>query len=50
MFILDRPLQVNLNDDVKFSPGRKHVRILDCDGEQRKGTVLEKVAIAGERH
>jgi hypothetical protein len=49
MVILGRPLQVNLNADVKFSPGRKHVRILDSDGRQRKGAVLEKVAVAG-RH
>lgn len=50
LFILDRPLQVRVNEDVKFSPGRKHVRILDSDGQQRKGDALEKVAVAGGRH
>jgi|SRR5215831_13136949 len=49
MFILDRPLQVTVNDGVKFSPTRKHVLILDSDGQQRKGALLEMISIAGAR-
>jgi hypothetical protein len=50
MIILDRPLQVKVNEQVKFSRGRKHLRILDSDGQERKGTLLEKVSVAGGGH
>ena len=50
MVILDRPLLVNVNQDIRFSPDRKHLYILDSDSQPRKGAVLEKLSIAGGRH
>ena len=50
MVILDRPLLVNVNQDVQFSPDRKHLYILDSDSRPRKGAVLKKFSIAGGRY
>ena len=50
MVILDRPLQLKVNEDVKFSPARRHLLILDSDGQERKGTLFKRVSVAGGRH
>ena len=49
MIVLDRPLQVKVEDKVRFAQDRKLIRLLDSNGQERKGALVEIVSVAGGR-